>query len=132
MKLSKLVLLTVTLSTLTLSAPASAEIGTLENVPVPVPERPFLLVDAERRYLPNEPAHVRVQLRQGGRLRVSLFRVTNPEDLLGQAGRRQGVSVSRTPIGREAEALVRAGDPHRTQKLPRRGSSKRLTLLRDE
>ena len=97
------------------SAPASAQLGSRETLPVEVPERPFLLVDAPRRFLPGEPASLRVQLRDGGRVEVALFRVRDPDALLGQAGARQGVSVAPTPIGREAESLLLPGAPPRAR-----------------
>lgn len=117
-------LLAVALVTLA-AAPASAQLGTRASLPVPVPSRPFLLVDAPRRFTPTDDASVRVQLREGGRVRVSVFRLRDPSDLLGQAGRRQGVHTARTALGPETERLIALED-----ELPRRGRS--LTLVRDE
>lgn len=91
---------------------------------LPVPERPFLLVDAPRRFLPSDAASVHVQVRDGGNVRVALFRVRRPDEALALLGERQGTSIARRPIGAEAEALlVGAGA------LPRAGSS--LELLQD-
>ena len=117
--------LSTTLSLALLGAPARAQVGTRDQLPIEMPERPFLLVDAPRRFLPSEVAEVRVQLRSGGELELSLFRVHDPSTVLGQAGRRQGVSVAATPIGAEAEALLGARGG-----LPRRGRA--LTLVRRE
>lgn len=113
------------LALLLASAPitAHAQVGSRDRVPVQLPERPFLLVDAPRRFLPRENAQVRVQLSGGGDAHISVFRVRDPSVLLGQAGRRQGVSVARTSVGADAEALVA-----RTDALPRRGQV--LSLVR--
>lgn len=109
---------------LAIAVPASAQVGTRTSVPVAMPERPFLLVDAERRFRPSEPAQVRLQLRDGGELDLTLFRVHVPSVLLGQAGARQGVSVAATAIGEEAEALIARGGA-----TPRRGTH--LTLVQE-
>ncbi len=86
------------------------------SLPIPPPERSFLLVDAPRRFVPGERAHVRVQLRDGGRVGVALFRVRDPASVLGLAGARQGIAVAQTPIGAEAEALL-SGDLARGRRL---------------
>ncbi len=104
---------------------ARAQLGTSASLPVEVPSRPFLLVDAPERFTPSEPASVRVQLSEGGEARVSVLRLDDPRELLGQAGRRQGVSVAHLPIGERSERLIAASGP-----LPRRGEG--LTLMRDE
>lgn len=106
------------------ASPVDAQLGTRDEVPVPMPERPFLLVDARRRFVPSEPAGVRIQLRDGGEVSVAVFRVREPASLLGQAGRRQGVSLATTRIGEEAEELLVQTNP-----LPRTGSA--LSLLRE-
>lgn len=106
---------------------AQAQIGTKSVVPVPLPERPFLLVEANRRFLPTEPSRVKIQLRDGGRLHVSLFRVHDPEAIIGQAGRRQGLTIARSALGDEAEQLLRAFERSRT---PRARRGQQLTLLR--
>lgn len=92
-----------------------------------MPARPFLLVDAPRRFLPSEDARMHVQLRSpdGGRLQWAVYRVHDPAAVLGGGpAPRQGVSVATTPLGREAEDLLL----HRGGALPRRGT--RLTLVR--
>lgn len=89
---------------------------------VRAPSRPFLLLDARRRYLPTERAHVFVQRREGGSVRVALLRVHDARGLLDAAVTRQGVSIAATPWGEDAEALLRARTP-----LPRAGS--KLTLV---
>lgn len=94
------------------------------SIPIEPPERPFLLVDAPRRVTPNQNAIVRVQLRDGGRARLSVFRVHDAADALGLAGSRQGVSIAQGPLNGDAEGLLVASGS-----LPRRGS--RLTLVRD-
>ncbi len=106
---------------LAISTPARAQLGARDRAPLELPSRPFLLVDAPRRFLPDEPARVRVQLREGGRVAVALFSLTSPAELLGHAGSRQGISLATTPIGHEAEQLVSAHGA-----LPRTG--RRLTL----
>jgi hypothetical protein len=93
-------------------------------IPIEPPERPFLLVDAPRRVTPNQDAIVRVQLRDGGRARLSVFRVHDPADALGLAGARQGIAIAQGPLNGDAEGLLVASGA-----LPRRGS--RLTLVRD-
>lgn len=108
---------------LLLTAPAQAQVGTRGAVPVHLPERPFVLLDAPRRFLPTESAHVRLQVRDGGEVEAALFRVTEPDAVLGQAGRRDGMAVAATNLGEETEALLGDSEP-----LPRRGA--RLTLLR--
>jgi hypothetical protein len=97
------------------------------DVQQPLPERPFLLVDAARRFLPSEPAQVRVQLRGGGALEVALYRLNEP-NLLAATGpaARQGLVIERAPLGREAEELLL----ERRGPLPRRGA--RLTLVRQD
>ncbi|MGE0792441.1 MAG: alpha-2-macroglobulin family protein [Sandaracinaceae bacterium] len=114
----------LTLALGSLSSPAAAQIGTNTSLPVPVPERPFLLVDAERRFTPTENAQLRVQIRDGGRAQISVFRLRRPERMLGQAGRRQGLHTADLTIGEEAERLFAMSDP-----LPRRGTE--LTLVRE-
>src|SRR5690606_505686 len=110
---------------LAVASPTAAQVGTNREVPVSLPERPFLLLDAPRRFLPSEPAEVRIQVREGGNVRLSVFRWSEPAQLLAQAGRRDGVSVAATALGARAEALVA-----RTTPLPREEAG--LTLLRHE
>lgn len=109
---------------LSMTAPLAAQVGSNEVVPVPLPERPFVLLDAPRRFLPSEDAEVRLQVRDGGHVHLSLFEVRDPASILGRMGR-NGLSVAAVPIGASAEALV-AMDT----RLPRRGAD--LTLVRHE
>jgi hypothetical protein len=104
---------------------ASAHAWDDPSIPMSPPERPFLLVDAPRRVLPNEDAIVRVQLRDGGRARLSVFRAHDPADALGLASSRQGVAIAQGPLNGDAEGLLVAPGA-----LPRRGA--RLTLVRDD
>jgi len=109
--------------------------GADPELPIPIPERPFLLLEATRRHTPAEPARVYVQLREGGRVRLAVFRVHDPAPLIaaGLAGR-QGVAVAPTAMGQEAERLLTALGPLPSRgpiaagRLPRRG--KQLTLVR--
>ncbi|MBX3273662.1 MAG: hypothetical protein KF729_25585 [Sandaracinaceae bacterium] len=96
----------VVIALLLVTSPAAAQVGTRAEVPVPLPERPFVLLDAPRRFLPSEPAQVRLQVRGGGEVDVALFAVHEPDAILGQAGARQGLSVAATNLGEEAEALL--------------------------
>ncbi|MEZ4405023.1 MAG: hypothetical protein R3A52_00835 [Polyangiales bacterium] len=93
-------------------------------LPFEQPERPFLLLDAERRSTPG-PASVRVQVRGGGRLRVAVFRVHDPAAWIARAGEPDGLAVSNDRAGAECEALLA-----QTSALPRRGST--LELVRDQ
>lgn len=100
----------------------------VEEVVVPLlnlPGRPFLLVDAPRRFLPTERARVRVQLQEGGSARLALFRVTDTDAVLAVAGARTGATIAASPLGGEAETVLAASSA-----LPRSGA--RLALLRDE
>lgn len=130
MKSPRLSRLALTALCCVLVAPAMADVGAeAETRPVPMPrrDRPFLLVDAPRRFLPTEAAAVRIQLRGQGRVRVGIFRVRDPEDALGLAGERQGTSVASTSLGAEAEELWAA----RRTGLPVRGRSLSLVRTRD-
>jgi hypothetical protein len=101
------------------------------------PERPFVLVDTERRFRPGENATARVQLHSpaGGHLQAALYRVLDPRALLaGARTERQGVAIASGPLGAEAEELLlhpsRTGSaPSNTAEIgfPRRGT--RLSLL---
>lgn len=87
------------------------------GLPLAVPERPFLLLDAPRRFLPGEVASVRVQRAEDATIEVAVLRVRDPEPFLQRVIPRDGVSVAGTAYGAEAERLVTAAQP-----LPRRGS----------
>ncbi|MEM9191560.1 MAG: hypothetical protein AAGF12_20470 [Myxococcota bacterium] len=95
-------------------------------VPLPLepPSRPFLLVDAERRFLPTENAEVRIQLRDGGRARLTVYRLRGSDDAFQLGGARQGVALASSTLGAEAERLLLAPGS-----LPVEGE--RLVLLRD-
>ena len=58
-------------------APAGAQDSSPQPDPLPLEprERPFLLLDAPHRSLPTEPAQIRLQLRDGGRVTLGLFRL---------------------------------------------------------
>jgi hypothetical protein len=103
---------------------STATPGADPELPIPIPERPFMLLEAPRRHTPSEPARVHVQLRHGGRVKLAVFRVNDPAPLVaaGLTGR-QGVAVASNEMGQEAERLLTA--PGR---LPRKG--KLLTLVR--
>jgi len=92
-------------------------------LPLPAPPRGFLLLDAERRALPQADARVRVQLRGGGGIDLSVFRLHDPAAWIARAGDPDGLAVSDTPTGRAAEALL-AQDTA----MPRAGDG--LTLVR--
>ncbi len=47
----------------------------IQALPYEPPERPFLLVDAPRRFLPGEPAFVRVQNQYGGPVQIAVYRL---------------------------------------------------------
>ncbi|MCC7536263.1 MAG: hypothetical protein IT379_08620, partial [Deltaproteobacteria bacterium] len=102
-----------------------AATGGRTELPIEVPERPFLLVEAPRRFLPTEQAEARVQLVRGGRVSLAVFRVLDPTSILATGRRRQGISVAQTPLGEEAERLVTASG-----RLPRRGSRLELVAVR--
>ena len=117
--------LTVALLVGTLSPPVGAYGPNDLPLPFARPERPFLLVDPEHRFLPGTPASLRVQLRGGGSLRVALFRLRDPETWARRALAPDGLAIAGEPTGRACEALLRAAGP-----LPRRDGS--LELVRDE
>jgi hypothetical protein len=92
------------------------------DVFIEAPARPFLLLDARRRYLPTEHAHAYVQRRGGGDARLGVFRVHDPRAFLAASVTRQGVSTAAGPWGDACEVLMRSDAP-----LPR--SHARLTLV---
>lgn len=110
---------------LALSVPASTWGHDDVRLPFERPERPFLLVDAERRFVPGAPASVRVQLRGGGTVRVAVYRLRDPEPWARRAQEPDGIAVAGDAAGRACEALLRAHGP-----LPRRDGA--LELVRDE
>ncbi|HMI89759.1 MAG TPA: hypothetical protein VK509_00270, partial [Polyangiales bacterium] len=114
------------------SAGATADEPTARSTAVPIasqalplvpPERPFLLVDAPRRFRSGGDAQLRVQLRGGGGARVALYRVIDRGAVLALAGARQGAAIAGSALGAEAEALIGGDAP-----LPRTG--RQLELLR--
>jgi len=117
--------LTVAFLVATLSPPVIAWGPTDLSLPFARPERPFLLVDAERRFVPGSPASLRVQLRGGGNVRVALFRLRDPEPWARRALAPDGLAIAGEAAGRACEALLRASGP-----LPRREGA--LELVRDE
>lgn len=110
---------------LALTTPARAWAPTDVGLPFNRPERPFLLVDAERRMLPGAPASIRVQLRGGGTVRVATFRLRDPETWARRAQEPDGIAIAGDAAGHACEALLRAQGP-----LPRRDGA--LELVRDE
>lgn len=94
-------------------------------LPLPLPQRPFLLVDAPRRYLPTEAAVVRVQRRGHGPVDLAVFRVRTIASLVTAPWSSQGVSIASRPLGLETEALLARSDA-----LPRRGGNADLIALR--
>ncbi|MEZ4391621.1 MAG: hypothetical protein R3A48_11035 [Polyangiales bacterium] len=92
---------------------------------VPSPSRPFLLLDARRRYRPQDHAHAYLQRRGGGAVSLSLFRVRDARAFVDASVSLQGVSTAAGPWGEECESLLRAHSP-----LPRRGSRLSLVMLR--
>ncbi len=110
---------------LVLTTPARAWNPTDVGLPFNRPERPFLLVDAERRMLPGAPASVRVQLRGGGTVRVATFRLRDPEPWARRAQEPDGIAIAGDAVGHTCEALLRTQGP-----LPRRDGA--LELVRDE
>jgi hypothetical protein len=117
--------LSLTLVVAALASPVRAHGPHDLALPLPRPARPFLLVDAERRFVPGAPASVRVQLRGGRPVRVALYRLDAPEPWTRLALAPDGLAVASDPTGRACERLLRARGP-----LPRREGS--VTLLRDE
>lgn len=112
-------------ATLALSLPARAYDPHDVGLPFARPERPFLLVDAERRVVPGTPASVRVQLRGGGTVRVAVFRLRDPASWARRAQEPDGIAVAGDAVGRTCEGLVHAQGP-----LPRRDGA--IELVRDE
>lgn len=94
-------------------------------LPLAARDRPFLLMDVPRRYLPGESAAVRVQFAGGGAVTLDVFRVQDPSALERDPISRNGVSIAGTPLGADAEALVA-----QTSALPRVGRA--LTLVREQ
>ena len=92
------------------------------DVFIEAPARPFLLLDARRRYLPTEHAHAYVQRRGGGDARLGVFRVHDPRAFLAASVTRQGVSTAAGTWGDACEVLMRSDAP-----LPR--AHARLTLV---
>ncbi len=76
------------------------------SLPYEPPSRPFLLVDAPRRFLPGESAFVRVQNQYGGPVQIATFRLRALQSFVSEPIDRQGVSVAEGPVGSEAEALL--------------------------
>lgn len=93
-----------------------------DGVYIQAPARPFLLLDARRRYLPTEHAHAYLQRRGGGDARLGVFRVHDPRAFLAASVTRQGVSTAAGPWGDACEALMRSDAP-----MPR--AHPRLTLV---
>ncbi len=77
-----------------------------QSIPLERPERPFLLVQAQRRFLPSQDASVTVQSTRRGVAEIALFRVRDGARAIGLSGRRQGVSIAQTTLGDEAERLL--------------------------
>ena len=104
---------------------AAPSISLAQGVALPFsrPERPFLLLDAEHRATPG-PASVRVQVRGGGALRLSVFRVHDPAAWIARSGEPDGLAVSNDRAGVECEQLLAQSSP-----LPRRGAT--LELVRE-
>lgn len=78
----------------------------ITSLPFDPPSRPFLLVDAPRRFLPGESAFVRVQNQYGGPVQIAVFRLRALQSFVSEPIDRQGVSVAEGPVGAEAEALL--------------------------
>ena len=99
-------------------------------LPITPPERAFLLVGAPHRFVPCARAHVRVQLREGGEVRVALFRCATPSRCSARWGigrawrsRRRRWAPRRRPcsraICRGARGSIRSGAPrHHAQGAP--------------
>ena len=64
------------------------------TLPFAPPERPFLLVDAPRRFLPGEGAFVRVQNQYGGPVQIGVFRLHAVQSFVAEPIDRQGVSIA--------------------------------------
>lgn len=109
-----------------LAGAAHAEGDHGEAIFVRAPARPFLLLDARRRYRTTESAHVFVQRREGGAVRLALYRVHDPRHALDEAVTRQGVSIASTRWGSDAEFLLRAATT-----LPRAGRDLTLVARRE-
>jgi len=93
------------------------------GLPLPTPSRNFLLLHAEQRTLPGADARVRVQLRGGGPVTLSVYRLHDPSTWLAHPDNPDGLAVADTPAGRTAESLHAADGP-----MPRAASG--MTLVR--
>jgi len=87
------------------------------TLPLPVPDRPFMLTQAGRRFAPDEIASVDVEHRGQAHVTVEIHRVLDPEALLSTLVRAESIALSTGALGIEMERLVRATGP-----LPRVGS----------
>ncbi|MDB4929298.1 MAG: hypothetical protein JWM10_1782, partial [Myxococcaceae bacterium] len=116
---------TLALVVAALASPARAFGPDDVALPFPRPERPFLLVDAERRFAPGAPASLRVQLHGGGPVRVALYRLHDPRRWTALPVAPDGLAVAGDASGRATEALLRGGGP-----LPRRDGA--VELVRDQ
>jgi hypothetical protein len=96
--------------------------GDTYALPLPVPDRPFLLTQADRRYLPTEEAQVHVEHRGEGRVVVEIHRVMDPRALLATTVPAESLAFATGPLGAEMERLAIASGA-----LPRRGNA--LTFL---
>jgi hypothetical protein len=92
------------------------------SLPLPVPERPFLLAQADHRFLPTEPALVRVEHRGDAHVVVEIHRVMDPPALLASTSPTEALAFASGPLGAEMERLAIGTDA-----LPRRGNA--LTLV---
>ncbi len=88
------------------------------SLPLPVPDRPFLLTQADRRFLPSEPAIVQVEHRGAAHVIVEIHRVMDPSALLASTLPTEALAFASGPLGAEMERLS-AG----TGALPRRGNA---------
>jgi len=93
---------------------------------VHAPARPYLLLDARRRYTTTEHAHVYAQRRGGGSVRLALYRVREGRAFVEASVTRQGVSVAAGPWNADAEALLRGSGP-----MPRAGNTLTLVAQRE-
>ena len=82
------------------------------SLPFELDARPFLLVDAPRRFAPGEPAFVRVQKAHGGPVQVGVFRVRALASFVAEAADRQGVSIAAGAVGAASPATCTYLDPN--------------------
>ena len=109
---------------LALTSPVAADPPSFE-LNQRLPRRPFLMIEAPRRFLPGEAAFLEVIRRPDAPLALALYRLHAPVPLVERPAGPVGGSVASDPIGLEAEALLQP-----LEALPRHGDRLDLLLAR--